>query len=67
LTYVIPKVSELLIDTDKNWNAKKITNVDIEVINASSLPSAGNKGRIVFNTNDNKLYYDNGSSWVAFS
>ncbi len=32
---------------------------------AAALPTAGRKGRVMFNTSDNKLYVDNGSSWVV--
>lgn len=31
----------------------------------ASLPTAGRKGRLVILDSDNKLYRDNGSSWVA--
>ena len=48
-----------------NFGLNKLKNVVIE--NVSSLPSAGNKGRIVFNLADNKLYYDNGTEWIAFA
>lgn len=29
----------------------------------ASLPAAGTKGRVVFNTGDNKFYFDNGTAW----
>lgn len=35
----------------------------VEVVNF--LPAAGTQGRTVFLTSDNKLYRDNGTSWVA--
>lgn len=35
------------------------------VENLASLPAAGNKGRLVCLTTDNKVYYDNGTTWVA--
>lgn len=31
----------------------------------SSLPTAGRKGRVVFNSSDSKVYVDTGSAWVA--
>jgi len=31
--------------------------------NVSSLPAAGSTGRMLFNTSDNKMYFDNGASW----
>ena len=33
--------------------------------NVSSLPAPGSAGRMVFNTSDNKMYFDNGTSWKA--
>lgn len=36
------------------------------VENLATLPTAGNKGRLVLQTSDNKIYYDNGSAWVAW-
>jgi len=36
------------------------------VENLASLPGAGNKGRLVLLTTDNKVYYDNGTAWVAW-
>ena len=39
---------------------------NIRIESVSSLPAAGNKGRLIFNLSDNKLYYDNGTEWVEF-
>ena len=36
------------------------------VENLGSLPSAGNKGRLVLLTTDNRVYWDDGSTWVAW-
>ncbi len=33
----------------------------VEIV--SSLPSAGNQGRMVFNTADNRFYFDTGTAW----
>ncbi len=33
----------------------------------SALPAVGEKGRILFLTTDNTLYYDNGTEWVALT
>ena len=35
------------------------------VENVAGLPAAGNKGRLALLTTDNKVYYDNGTIWVA--
>jgi|GEM_PF-6457065 hypothetical protein len=59
-------IADLNVNANKNWNGYQISNVDLIVKNVSSLPAAGNKGRIAFSTADGMMYYDNGTEWVAF-
>ena len=44
-----------------NFDSKKF-----RVENLSSLPTAGNKGRLVCLTSDNCLYFDNGTAWIKY-
>jgi len=37
---------------------------NLKAENVSSLPAAGIPGRIIFNTADKKIYFDNGISWI---
>jgi hypothetical protein len=48
-------------DIDVNLN--ELLNVRVE--NLGALPAAGNKGRLVFNTANNKLYADSGTIWFS--
>lgn len=51
---------EILSSQDyANFESKKF-----RVENLSSLPTAGNKGRLVCLTSDNCLYFDNGTAWI---
>lgn len=56
---VASQIADAAISTAKF--AAGLTPVEI----VSSLPVAGNQGRVVFLTTDNKLYRDNGSTWTA--
>ncbi len=56
---VASQIADAAISTAKF--AAGLTPVEI----VSSLPAAGNQGRVVFLTTDNKLYRDNGSTWTA--
>ena len=49
---------------DQNFQEQQALAFRVE--NLGGLPAAGNKGRLVLLTTDNKVYYDNGSSWVVF-
>lgn len=40
--------------------------LNFKIQNLASLPAAGNKGRMVFNTTDNELYVDNGTAFEKF-
>jgi len=44
-------------------NLRKDTSKAIKVEVASTLPAAGNAGRVIFNSTNNHLYYDNGTAW----
>ncbi|MBI2587883.1 hypothetical protein HYW30_01085 [Candidatus Azambacteria bacterium] len=46
-----------------NFSNNQATNFRAE--NVTSNPTAGNAGRLVFNTSDNTLYVDNGTSFTA--
>jgi hypothetical protein len=48
---------------DQNFGEQQALAFRVE--NLATLPAAGNKGRLVLQTSDNKVYYDNGSTWVA--
>jgi hypothetical protein len=48
---------------DQNFGEQQALAFRVE--NLASLPAAGNKGRLVLLTTDNKVYFDNGTSWVA--
>lgn len=53
---------EILSSQDyANFDSKKF-----RVENVSSLPTAGNKGRLVCLTSDNCIYFDNGTAWIKF-
>jgi len=43
----------------------KVLPDEIIVGSVTSLPSSGEVGQIVFNEADGKMYYWNGSEWVA--
>ena len=58
------RIGEVIIDQDVDFNLYQLLNARVEQV--SSLPAAGNKGRIVFNLADNKIYYDNGTEWITF-
>ena len=49
-----------------NQNFQEYQALALRVENVATLPAAGNLGRVAFQTSDNKLYYDNGSTWVAW-
>lgn len=49
-----------------NQNFQKYQALAFRAENLAGLPAAGNEGRIAQNTNDHKMYYDNGSAWVAW-
>ena len=49
---------------DQNFQEQQALAFRVE--NLATLPAAGNKGRLVLLTTDNKVYYDNGTAWVAW-
>lgn len=48
---------------DQNFGEQEALAFRVE--NVATLPSSGNKGRLCLQLTDNKVYYDNGSAWVA--
>jgi hypothetical protein len=50
---------------DANQDFQENEALAFRVENIGTLPTAGNKGRLVCLTTDNKVYYDTGSAWVA--
>lgn len=53
----------------ENLSSQDYANFDsknFRVENLSSLPTAGNKGRLVCLTSDNCLYFDNGTAWIKY-
>jgi len=51
--------------TDPDVNLRQMLNMRAENL-AAPLPAFGNPGRIVFNTSDSSMYYDDGSVFKAF-
>lgn len=66
-TAVTPTLSQVLGAGNSsgsfNLNLNENQALAFRFENVASLPSAGNQGRVVFNTSNSKFYGDNGTSW----
>lgn len=66
-TTFVPTLAQVLAKSNSagtyniDLNNNQVLNLRVE--NVTSLPAAGNAGRIVFNSTDGKFYDDNGSGW----